>query len=66
MALMAILDSIDAYGATMARDDAILDPMKQKCKRNILCHLPAVDFTCGMEHIFIPPKSNFFSIDNHG
>ena len=63
MALTAILETIYAFGSTTARDDAILDPMERKRKRNILRHLPAVDFTCGVQHIFIPPESNSYSDD---
>ena len=58
-----ILDSIYAHGSTTARDDALLDPMERRRKRNILRHLPAIDLTCGVQNIYIPPQSNSYSDD---
>ena len=63
MTLTTIFESIFAYGSTTARDDAILDPMERKRKRNILRHIPAVDFTCGVHNIYIPPESHSYSDD---
>jgi hypothetical protein len=58
-----ILDNLYAYGSFAAREDAVLDPIERKRKRNILCHLPAADFTAGVHNIFIPQESNSFSDD---
>ena len=58
-----ILESIYAYGSVSARDSAILDPMERRRKRNILRHLPAIDFTFGIQEIFIPPESFSYTDD---
>jgi hypothetical protein len=58
-----IVESIYAFGSMTARDGAILDPSEPARKRNILRHLPAVDFTFGIQNIFIPAESSSFSDD---
>ena len=62
-AVTTILESLYCYGSFGARENAILDPMERKRKRNILRHLPAVDFTCGVQNVFIPPESHSYSDD---
>ena len=47
----------------MAREDSVLDPIERRRKRNILRHLPATDFTFGIQNIFIPPESDSYSND---
>lgn len=61
--ITTILDTIYAYGSMSAREDAILDPLERKRKRNILKHLPAIDFSCGVQNIYIPPESESYSDD---
>lgn len=61
--ITTILDSIYAFGTVAAREDSILDPIERSRKRNILRHLPATDFTFGIQNIFIPPESDSFSDD---
>ena len=58
-----ILESIYAHGSVSARESAILDPMERRRKRNILRHLPAIDFTFGIQEIFIPPESCSYTDD---
>lgn len=58
-----ILDSIYSYGSCSARENAVLDPNERRRKRNILRHLPCIDFTFGIQNIFIPPESNSYSDD---
>jgi hypothetical protein len=58
-----IVESIYAFGSMTARDGAILDPSEPARKRNILRHLPAVDFTFGIQNIFIPAESLSYSDD---
>jgi len=58
-----ILESVYAYGTLSAREDSILDMSELRRKRNILRHLPAVDFTFGIRNIFIPEESMSFSDD---
>ena len=60
-AVTAILESLYCYGSVGARENAILDPMERKRKRNILRHLPAIDVTCGVQNIYIPPDSHSYS-----
>ena len=58
-----ILESIYALGSITAREDAIVDPGEWKRKRNVLLHLPAVDFTFGIHNAYIPPESLSYSDD---
>ena len=58
-----ILESIYALGSITARENAIIDPGAWKRKRNVLLHLPAVDFTFGIQNAFIPPESLSYSDD---
>ena len=58
-----ILESIYALGSLTAREGAIMNPLETFRKRNILRHLPAVDFTCGIGNAFIPESSMSFSDD---
>ena len=62
-AVTTILESLYCYGTMGARENAILDPMERKRKRNILRHLPAIDFTFGVQNVFIPPESHSYSDD---
>lgn len=61
--ITTILESIYAFGSLTAREGAVLDPSEKARKRNILKHLPAVDFTFGIQNAFIPPESNSYSDD---
>ena len=61
--ISTILESIYAYGYIGARENSTLNPYEKKRKRNILRHLPAVDFTCGIQNLFIPEESNSYSDD---
>jgi len=58
-----ILESIYAFGSMTAREGAVLDPSEPARKRNILRHLPALDFTFGVQNIFIPEDSFSYSDD---
>lgn len=58
-----VVESIYAFGSTTARDGAILDPSEPFRKRNIFRHLPAVDFTFGIQNIYIPADSLSYSDD---
>lgn len=58
-----VLESIYAFGSFTARQDAILDPMERRRKRNILRHLPAIDFTFGIQNSYIPPESYSYTDD---
>lgn len=58
-----MLESIYAYGSIHAREGAVVDPSEKLRKRNILRHLPAVDFTAGVQNMFIP-KSNISYLDD--
>lgn len=58
-----ILESIYAFGSVSARKHAVLDPMERKRKRNILRHLPAIDFTFGIQNSYIPPESHSYTDD---
>lgn len=58
-----ILESIYAFGSMTAREGSVLDPSEPARKRNILRHLPAVDFTFGVQNIFIPVDSLSYSDD---
>jgi hypothetical protein len=61
--ITTILESIYASGSVTARENAALDPIERKQKRNVLKHLPAVDFTFGVQNGFIPPESNSYMDD---
>ena len=61
--ITTILDSIYAFGSCAAREDAILDPEERKRKRNVLRHLPATDFTFGVDKVYIPHESYSYSDD---
>lgn len=58
-----ILESIYAFGSVTAREGAMADPTELARKRNILRHLPAVDFTFGIQNVFIPLESLSYSDD---
>lgn len=60
-----IFDSIYAFGSVSARENSILDPNEMQRKRNILRHLPALDFQFGIQNIYIPPESESYSDDGH-
>ena len=61
--ITTVLESIYAHGFVGARENAILNPFEIKRKRNILRHLPVVDFTCGIQNVFIPEESFSYSDD---
>jgi hypothetical protein len=61
--LTVILESLYSYGSVGARENAVLDPMERRRKRNVLRHLPTVDFTLGVENVYIPPESRSYSDD---
>lgn len=61
--ITTILEKIYANGSLSARDNSILDTGELQRKRNILKHLPAVDFTAGIQNIFIPEESMSYSDD---
>ncbi len=58
-----ILESIYASGSVTARENAALDPIERKQKRNVLKHLPAVDFTFGVQNGYIPKESRSYMDD---
>jgi hypothetical protein len=58
-----ILESIYAFGSVTAREHATLDPVERRRKRNVLRHLPAVDFTLGIQNSYIPPESMSYTDD---
>jgi hypothetical protein len=60
-----ILESIYAYGTIFAREGSVADPSEKLRKRNILRHLPAVDFTAGIQNTYLPKQSvNYFDDGN--
>eukprot|EP00957_Ditylum_brightwellii_P195162 14869709-Ditylum_brightwellii.AAC.1 len=61
--ITTILESIYAYGSVTAREGAVMDPHRRLQKRNILRHLPAVDFTTGIQNVFIPDNINSYHDD---
>ena len=61
--ITTILDSVYAFGSMSAREDSVLDPIERRRKRNILRHLPAIDFTFGIQNIYIPTESDSYSDD---
>lgn len=61
--ITTILESMYAYGTVSSRQDSILDMSEFRRKRNILRHLPAVDFTAGINNFFIPEESMSLSDD---
>ena len=58
-----VLESIYAFGSVRARENSILDPSRKLRKRDVLLHLPTVDFTAGIKNVFIPHNSNSYSDD---
>ena len=58
-----ILESIYAFGSVTARENASLDPIERRRKRNILRHLPAIDFSFGVQNGYIPPESQSYTDD---
>jgi hypothetical protein len=58
-----ILESMYVFGSVTARENASLDPMERRQKRNILRHLPAIDFSFGVQNGFIPPESQSYTDD---
>ena len=58
-----IMEAIYALGSVTARDGAVVEPGEWKRKRNILRHLPAIDFTFGIQNAFIPSESLSYSED---
>lgn len=61
--ITTILESMYAYGTVSSRQDSLLDMSEFSRKRNILRHLPAVDFTAGINNFFIPEESMSLSDD---
>lgn len=61
--ITTILESLYCYGSMGARENAVLDPLERKRKRNILRHLPAIDFTVGLQNVFIPADTHPYSDD---
>jgi len=61
--ITTILESIYAHGILSARENSIVDMIELTRKRNILRHLPAVDFTAGIQNVYIPEESMSFSDD---
>jgi hypothetical protein len=61
--ITTILESIYAFGSASSREDSVFDMSELRRKRNILRHLPAIDFTAGIHNIFIPEESASFSDD---
>ena len=61
--ITTIMESIYASGSVSARENAALDPIERKKKRNVLKHLPAVDFTFGVQNGFIPVESKSYMDD---
>ena len=61
--ITTVVESIYAHGSLSAREGAMFDATEKRKKRNILRHLPAVDFTAGIQNIFIPEGSMSYSDD---
>eukprot|EP00956_Cyclotella_meneghiniana_P005569 scaffold7169_cov76-Cyclotella_meneghiniana.AAC.1 len=55
--ISCMLESIYAYGSIFAREGAIADPTEKLRKRNILRHLPAVEFTAGIQNFYLPKQA---------
>ena len=63
--ITCMLESIYAYGSVFAREGAIADPSEKLRKRNFLRHLPAIEFTAGIQNTYIPKQSvNYFDDGN--
>ncbi|EJK69304.1 hypothetical protein THAOC_09447 [Thalassiosira oceanica] len=60
-----ILESMYAYGTIASREGSVLDPSEALRKRNILKHLPAVDFTAGIQNAFVERNSLSYIDDGH-
>ena len=61
----SVLESMYAYGTIFAREGSVLDPCEALRKRNILKHLPAVDFTAGIQNAFVDKNSLSYIDDGH-
>ena len=61
--ITSIMESIYTHGSFAAREAAIINMKEPWRKRNILRHLPAVDFTVGIQNVFIPEESMSYSDD---
>lgn len=61
--ITTMLESMYAHGSFTARAGALFDPSEYRRKRNVLLHLPAVDFSFGIQNIFIPTESMSYSDD---
>ena len=63
--ISCMLESIYAYGSIFAREGSVADPSEKLRKRNILRHLPACDFTAGIQNTYIPKQAiNYFDDGN--
>mmetsp|Transcript_25806 Transcript_25806/g.55526 ORF Transcript_25806/g.55526 Transcript_25806/m.55526 type:complete len:2059 (-) Transcript_25806:9-6185(-) len=60
-----LLESIYAYGSIFAREGSVADPSEKLRKRNILRHLPAVDFTAGIQNSFLPKQKVSYCDDGN-
>jgi len=63
--ISCMLESIYAYGSIFAREGAVADPCEKLRKRNILRHLPAVDFTAGIQNTYLPKQSVSYFDDGY-
>jgi hypothetical protein len=52
-----VFESIYAWGTVSAREGSVLNPYEPTRKRNLLKHVPAIDFTAGIHNAFIPEQS---------
>ena len=52
-----VFESIYAWGTVSAREGSMLNPFEPTRKRNLLKHIPAIDFTAGIQNAFIPEQS---------
>lgn len=52
-----VFESIYAWGTVSAREGSMLNPYEPTRKRNLLKHIPAIDFTAGIQNAFIPEQS---------
>lgn len=63
--ISCMLESIYAYGSIFAREGSVADPSEKVRKRNILRHLPACDFTAGIQNTYLPKHAiNYFDDGN--
>ena len=63
--ISCMLESIYAYGSIFAREGSVADPSEKLRKRNILRHLPAVDFTAGIQNTYLPKQSTSYFDDGN-